>query len=329
MPDDSKIDYKSTLNLPDTPFPMRGDLARREPGWVKDWQERKVYAAIRAASKGRKRFLLHDGPPYAKRRSTSAPRSTRSSRTSWSRAVQLAGFDAPYVPGWDCHGMPIEVQIEKTYGKHLPTAETQRLCRAYASEQIAQQMAGFQRLGRARRLGASLHDDGLSQRGRRNSRARPAAGEGLPLSRPEAGELVLRLSERARRGRGRIRGRRDTAVDVAFPADRPRRARQARARRSDSSGAPAGSIAAVIWTTTPWTLPANQALNVNPDFRYALVRTARGDCLLAADLVDALPQALRPRGHGVGHRAGRGARRARRSSTRSTIASRRCTSATS
>src|SRR5206468_11337202 len=147
MPDDTKSDYKSTLNLPDTPFPMRGDLAKREPAWVRDWHQNRVYEAIRVASKGRPRFVLHDGPPYAN--------GDIHTRTAFNKILKhivvksktMAGFDAPYVPCWDCHGMPIEVQIEKTYGKNLSTAETQRLCRAYAIEQIARQRTQFQRLG--------------------------------------------------------------------------------------------------------------------------------------------------------------------------------------
>ena len=130
MADASRTDYKSTLNLPDTPFPMRGDLAKREPGWVKDWQQRKVYEAIRAASKGRPRFVLHDGPPYANGDIHIGHAVNKVLKDIVVKSRQLAGFDAPYVPGWDCHGMPIEVQIERTYGKNLPTAETQRLCRA-------------------------------------------------------------------------------------------------------------------------------------------------------------------------------------------------------
>ena len=147
MPDESKTDYKATLNLPDTPFPMRGDLAKREPGWVAEWQQKKVYAAIRKACAGRPRFVLHDGPPYANADIHIGHALNKILKDLVVKSRTMAGFDAPYVPGWDCHGMPIEVQIEKTHGKHLPTADTQRLARAYATEQIARQKAQFQRLG--------------------------------------------------------------------------------------------------------------------------------------------------------------------------------------
>ena len=142
-----KPDYRATLNLPDTPFPMRGDLAKREPGWVKSWQERDVYGAIRAASRGRPRFVLHDGPPYANGDLHIGHAFNKILKDIIVKSRTLAGFDAPYVPGWDCHGMPIEVQIEKTHGKHIPVDETQRLARAYAPEQLARQKADFRRLG--------------------------------------------------------------------------------------------------------------------------------------------------------------------------------------
>jgi hypothetical protein len=142
-----KADYKTTLNLTDTPFPMRGDLARTEPGWVSDWQQRKVYEAIRAAAKGRPRFILHDGPPYANGDIHIGHAVNKILKDIIVKSKGLAGFDAPYVPGWDCHGMPIEVQIEKTYGKNLSAAETQRLAARYATEQIDNQREQFKRLG--------------------------------------------------------------------------------------------------------------------------------------------------------------------------------------
>jgi isoleucyl-tRNA synthetase len=284
MPDDPKTDYKATLNLPDTPFPMRGDLARREPGWVKDWQERNVYAAIRAASRGRPRFVLHDGPPYANAAIHIGTAVNKILKDIVVKSKQLAGFDAPYVPGWDCHGMPIEVQIEKTYGKNLSTPDTQRLCRAYATEQIALQKTDFQRLGV---LGDWDHH--YATMGYRN----------------EADEIRIlgRLLEKGYLYRGlkpvnwcfdchsalaeaeiEYEDRQDAAIDVTFPlTDAAERTKLARA--FGLGAALEGTIAAVIWTTTPWTIPANQALNVHPDLDYALVLTERGHLLLAEELV--------------------------------------------
>src|SRR5918911_107260 len=143
----SKPVSKYPVNMPETPFPMRGDLAKREPQWVKQWQEKKIYQKIRKASKDRKKFILHDGPPYANGDIHIGHAVNKILKDVIVKSKTLAGFDAPYVPGWDCHGMPIEVQIEKKYGKNLPAEETQRLCRAFATEQIERQKKDFERLG--------------------------------------------------------------------------------------------------------------------------------------------------------------------------------------
>ncbi|HEX3172501.1 MAG TPA: class I tRNA ligase family protein, partial [Burkholderiales bacterium] len=136
-------DYKKTLNLPDTPFPMRGDLAKREPLMLKAWQERKLYERIRAASRGRPKFVLHDGPPYANGDIHIGHAVNKILKDMIVKSKSLSGFDAPYVPGWDCHGMPIEVQIEKEFGKKLSVEEVQRKSRAYAAEQIERQKKDF------------------------------------------------------------------------------------------------------------------------------------------------------------------------------------------
>jgi isoleucyl-tRNA synthetase len=284
MPDDLKTDYKSTLNLPDTPFPMRGDLARREPKWVKEWQERRVYEAIRAASHGRPRFILHDGPPYANGDIHIGHAVNKILKDIVVKSKQLAGFDAPYVPGWDCHGMPIEVQIEKSHGKHLSTAETQRLARAYANEQIAKQKEGFRRLGvlgdwehpyttmafkneadEIRTLGKIL-EKGYVYRGLK------------PVN--WCFDCQSALAEAEVEYEDRV----DTAIDIGFLLDPVDRSKLANA--FGLPRLPEGPVFAVIWTTTPWTIPANQALSVHPDFTYALVATDKGNLILAQDLVE-------------------------------------------
>ena len=140
-------DYRKTLNLPDTPFPMRGDLPKREPGWIADWQQRKLYQRIRKASAGRPKFVLHDGPPYANGSLHIGHALNKILKDIIVRSKTLAGFDAPYVPGWDCHGLPIEHKVEVTHGKNLPADKVRELCRAYAAEQIEIQKADFIRLG--------------------------------------------------------------------------------------------------------------------------------------------------------------------------------------
>src|SRR3990167_8837360 len=140
-------DYKNTLNLPDTPFPMRGDLAKREPAWVQAWQEKKLYQKIREARKGRPKFILHDGPPYANGDIHIGHAVNKILKDIIVKSKTLSGFDAPYVPGWDCHGLPIELQVEKKHGKAIPPSQFRELCRAYAKEQIERQKKDFIRLG--------------------------------------------------------------------------------------------------------------------------------------------------------------------------------------
>ena len=144
---DKTTDYRSTLNLPDTPFPMRGDLPKREPGWIKEWSDQGIYKQLRDARVNRPRFVLHDGPPYANGTLHVGHAANKILKDMIVKARQLAGFDSRYTPGWDCHGLPIENQIEKTFGRNLPRAEVQAKSRAYATEQIAQQRADFKRVG--------------------------------------------------------------------------------------------------------------------------------------------------------------------------------------
>ena len=144
-------DYRKTLNLPDTPFPMRGDLPKREPAWIQDWNNTTkgggLYKRLRDARHGAPLFVLHDGPPYANGKLHIGHAVNKILKDMVVKSRQLAGFDARYVPGWDCHGLPIENQVEKDHGRGLPRSKVQALSRAYATEQIAQQMGDFQRLG--------------------------------------------------------------------------------------------------------------------------------------------------------------------------------------
>jgi tRNA synthetases class I (I, L, M and V) len=142
-----KTDYRATLNLPDTPFPMRGDLPKREPGWVKQWNDEGLYKQLRDARCNAPKFILHDGPPYANGQIHMGHAVNKVLKDMIVKARQLAGFDAQYVPGWDCHGLPIENAIEKQFGRGLSRDDMQAKSRAYATEQIALQMADFKRLG--------------------------------------------------------------------------------------------------------------------------------------------------------------------------------------
>lgn len=276
-------DYKKTLNLPDTSFPMKGDLAKREPGWVEGWQKNKLYQRIREVSKGRPKFVLHDGPPYANGDLHLGHAINKILKDIVVKSKTLAGFDAPYVPGWDCHGMPIEIQIEKKYGKNIPVEETQRLARAYAAEQIERQKIDFIRLGvladwenpyttmafkneadEIRVLG-KLMEKGYVYRGLKPVNWCFDCGSALAEAEVEYAD------------------KKDIAIDVGFKL-----ADEDREKLADAFGLrelPEGPIYAVIWTTTPWTIPANQALNVHPDFTYDLIKTERGALIIAKEIL--------------------------------------------
>jgi isoleucyl-tRNA synthetase len=274
-------DYKDTLNLPETPFPMRGDLAKREPHWVKEWQEKGVYRRLRTLAKGRPRFVLHDGPPYANGDIHIGTAVNKILKDIIVKSKSLAGFDAPYVPGWDCHGMPIEVQIEKKYGKNLPPEETQRLCRAYATEQIERQKKDFERLG----VLGDWENPYLTMAYRNEADEIRVLGRLLEKGYVYRGlkpvNWCFDCGSALAEAEVEYEDRKDPAIDVGFPFAEPEKLAKAFNTKIDKKGF------AVIWTTTPWTLPANQALNVHPDLTYNLVDTEKGLLILAAELQEA------------------------------------------
>ena len=274
-------DYKNTLNLPDTPFPMRGDLAKREPGWVQQWQEAKLYERIREASRGRPKFVLHDGPPYANGDIHIGHAVNKILKDIVVKSKTLAGFDSPYVPGWDCHGLPIEHQVEKKHGKNIPAAQFRKLCRDFAAEQIERQRKDFIRLGV---LGDWMNPyrtmdfrteadtiralDAIRRRGYLYQGAKPV--HWCLDCRSALAEAEVEYEDRT-----------SPAIDVAFKVHD--NAPLAKALRFTHIYEP---VFAVIWTTTPWTLPANQAVSVHPEFDYVLVRFSAGFLILAKDLAD-------------------------------------------
>jgi isoleucyl-tRNA synthetase len=276
---------KYPLNLPESEFPMRGDLAKREPHWVREWDEQGIYRQIRAASVGRPKWILHDGPPYANNDIHIGHAVNKILKDVVVKSRQMAGFDAQYVPGWDCHGMPIEIQIEKKYGKHLPPREVIAKSRAWATEQIERQKQDFKRLGVL----------GQWDRPYTTMNFRNEADEIRALAKIMAKGYVFRglkpvnwcfdcgsaLAEAEVEYMDRV----DLAVDVAFPLRDDERPKLAAA--FGLASLPARPVAAVIWTTTPWTIPANQALNIHPEFTYDLVDTERGLLVLASERRDA------------------------------------------
>jgi isoleucyl-tRNA synthetase len=273
-------DYKNTLNLPDTPFPMRGDLAKREPQWVKHWQEEGLYQKIRAASKGRPQFILHDGPPYANGDIHIGHAVNKILKDIIVKSRNLAGYDAVYVPGWDCHGMPIEREIEKLHGKHLPVEKTQSLCRAYAAEQIERQKKDFQRLGV---LGDWDHPYQTMAYGNEADEIR-ALGKILEKGYVYRGlkpvNWCFDCGSALAEAEVEYADRSDIAIDVGFAFAEPEKI----AKAFGLARLPSDIGWIVIWTTTPWTIPGNQALNAHPEHVYNLVETERGLLILGADL---------------------------------------------
>ena len=272
-------DYKTTLNLPDTPFPMRGDLAKREPGWVRQWQEGKLYERIREVSRGRPKFVLHDGPPYANGDIHIGHAVNKILKDIVVKSKVLAGFDAPYVPGCDCHGLPIELQIEKTHGRNIPAAQFRKLCREYAAEQIERQKAGFIRLGVLgdwqnpyRTMDFRTEADTI--RALNTIRRRGYLYQGAkPVHWCLDCRSALAESE------VEYESRTSPAIDVAFRVHD--NSALAKLLRFTHIYEP---VFAVIWTTTPWTLPANQAVSVNPEFDYVMVHFSAGFLILAKEL---------------------------------------------
>jgi isoleucyl-tRNA synthetase len=280
---------KYPLNLPDTTFPMRGDLPKREPGWVKAWEENKVYAAIRAArlKAGAPKFILHDGPPYANSEIHLGTAVNKILKDIVVRSRSMAGFDAVYVPGWDCHGMPIEIHIEKKFGKHLPRAEVQAKARAHATEQIALQMAGFKRLGVLgewdnpyKTMTFKAEADEIRTLGRMIER-------GFVYRGLKPVNWCFDCNSALAEAEVEYIDKKTPAVDVAFPLMRDDEAKVAAAFGVPALGKPTSTV---IWTTTPWTLPANQALNFHPEFVYALVDCGDRSLILAKDLVESCLQ---------------------------------------
>ncbi|WP_374607167.1 isoleucine--tRNA ligase [Diaphorobacter nitroreducens] len=274
--------YRGTLNMPDTPFPMRGDLPKREPGWVKEWDDKGIYKKLRDARSGAPKFILHDGPPYANGQLHIGHAVNKILKDMIIKARQLEGFDAIYVPGWDCHGLPIENAIEKLHGRNLPRDEMQAKGRAFATEQIAQQMVDFKRLGVL----------GDWDNPYKTMNFASEAGEIRALKKVMERGFVYRglkpvywcfdCASSLAEFEIEYQDKKSQTLDVAFKAHEP-------AKLAAAFGLPALSkdAFAVIWTTTAWTIPANQALNLNPELPYALVDTERGLFIVAETLVEA------------------------------------------
>ena len=279
-----KTNYRATLNMPDTAFAMRGDLPKREPAWAKAWSDQGLYQKLRVARQGAPLFVLHDGPPYANGNLHIGHALNKVLKDMIVKSKQLAGFDAQYIPGWDCHGLPIENAIEKLHGRKLTRDDMQAKSRAFATEQIDQQREDFKRLGVL----------GDWERPYRTMDFANEAGEIRAFKRVIERGFVYRglkpvywcfdCGSSLAEFEIEYADKKSDTLDVAFEAAD----NTALAEAFDLKELPgqAKSAFAVIWTTTAWTLPANQALNVNPELVYALVDTQKGLLVLAESLVE-------------------------------------------
>ncbi|BDX22157.1 isoleucine--tRNA ligase 1 [Polynucleobacter sp. TUM22923] len=272
------------VNLLETSFPMRGDLPKREPQWVAQWQKNKLYEKIRAAHAHQPKFILHDGPPYANGDIHIGHAVNKILKDMIIKSRWLMGFDSVYVPGWDCHGMPIEIQIEKQFGKNLPTAEVQAKARAYAQVQIDKQKTDFERLG----VLGDWSDPYLTMNFRNEADEIRALGKiwekGYVYRGLKPVNWCFDCGSALAEAEVEYQDKTDPTVDVGFAFDDAQRTRIASAFGIDELPNKPGMI--VIWTTTPWTIPANQALNVHPELTYALVDTGDKLLILAKDRVE-------------------------------------------
>lgn len=279
-------DYKATLNLPNTSFAMKANLAQREPQTLKRWEKENVYQQIREARAGREKFILHDGPPYANGDIHIGHAVNKILKDIIVKAKTLSGYDAPYVPGWDCHGLPIEHNVEKKIGKagvKVDHATFRRKCREYAARQVEGQKKDFIRLGVlgewdnpyltmdfkteadiVRALG-KIVENGHLVRGFKPVYWSVVGGSALAEAEVEYQDKT------------------SFSIDVKFPVVDES---DLRTRLGDVAGD--GPISVVIWTTTPWTLPANQAVSLNPELDYVLVQTAGERLLMAEALLESV-----------------------------------------
>ena len=274
-------DYKTTLNLPQTAFPMKANLTQREPQRLKQWEGMGLYQKMRAAGAGKPTFILHDGPPYANGELHVGHAVNKILKDIITKSKTLSGFDAPYVPGWDCHGLPIELNVEKKVGKpghKVTAAEFRQKCRDYAAKQVDNQREDFKRMGVVgdwdepyltmnfkfeanivRTLGKII-ENGHLQQGAKPVHWCLDCGSALAEAEVEYQDKV------------------SSAVDVAFPfAD----VKQAAALIGDTG---LDELSVAIWTTTPWTLVANRGVSLAADLDYVVLNVGGRGVLVAEAL---------------------------------------------
>jgi len=271
---------KYKLNLPDTIFPMRGNLAKREADWVNQWSKRNLYQEVSNSRKGMKKYILHDGPPYANGDIHIGHAVNKILKDFIIKSKILSGYDAPYIPGWDCHGLPIELVVEKKHGKNIDPTKFRSLCRSYALEQVEKQKKDFQRLGIlgdwdnpyltlnykteadiVRSLG-KIYKNGFLYQGSKPVHWCTECSSALAEAEVEYEDKV------------------SPAIDVGFVSSEHKKLEKIFGITSPKE------IMAVIWTTTPWTLPANEAISVHPELDYGIYEADEKLLILSTDLAE-------------------------------------------
>ncbi|HKE96312.1 MAG TPA: isoleucine--tRNA ligase, partial [Povalibacter sp.] len=281
------MDYKDTLNLPQTDFPMKADLARREPDMLKWWEENDIYGKLREVASGRPTFILADGPPYANGAIHLGHAINKVLKDIVVKSRTLDGYDAPYVPGWDCHGLPIEHQIEKTRGKEVKALEPsafRQACREYAMEQVKGQREDFKRLG----VMGDWDRPYMTMQSRYEAEQLRAFAQIIRNGHVYKGlkpvHWCLDCRSALAEAEVEYEDKSSPAVDVRFVVKDTAEL----ARRFGLKSVPASRASIVIWTTTPWTLPANQAVALGPEIRYSLIDTGTELLVLASELANAV-----------------------------------------
>ena len=265
------VDYKDTLNLPDTAFAMKANLATREAQWLAEWQADGLYQQIRAARSGQPKYILHDGPPYANGSIHLGHAVNKVLKDIIVKSRTLSGFDAPYVPGWDCHGLPIELKVEEKVGKvgdKVDAKTFRKLCRDYAASQVAIQRKDFERLG----VLGDWDNPYLTMNFKQEADIVRALGKIVAAGHVQAGlkpvNWCLDCGSALAEAEVEYKDKKSDAIDVGFGvvdlADLSQRLGITVTVPTDI----------VIWTTTPWTLPANQAVALHPEIDYQLIKVS-------------------------------------------------------
>ncbi|HHT7700550.1 isoleucine--tRNA ligase [Pasteurella multocida] len=285
------VDYKNTLNLPETGFPMRGDLAKREPNMLKSWYEKDLYQKIRHASKGKKSFILHDGPPYANGTIHIGHAVNKILKDIIVKSKTALGYDSPYIPGWDCHGLPIELKVEGLVGKpnqNISAAQFREACRQYAAEQVEGQKKDFIRLG----VLGDWDNPYLTMNYHTEANIIRAFGKAVENGHLYKGSKpvhwCLDCASSLAEAEVEYEDKVSPSIYVRFSALDS----DAVLAKFNATDKGTGHISAVIWTTTPWTIPSNRAIAIHENLDYQLVQFNDERVILAKDLVEEVAKAV-------------------------------------